>query len=405
MRLIRWLAVAGALLALAAPSQAAVTMQYPPDSDEFSAIGCSGATCLLTGGSETTHGPAVVVMNNGQAGAVQPLSADASPLVAAACASADTCFAVGGNQLYTVTGGNLGQPQPLGDNADVHTISCPGANLCFAGGADTNPSDQQQGAVITISDGQVSSEQFVDGTVDVADLSCPSVSRCVAVGSNANARTGFFTFTDGRPGDFHPLATPDAKSTGITGVDCPTVDRCVAVGLNYAAAITGDTAGRWVQVNGISSLDEFACWAATQCAGTPTDQPDLVAIDSTFQFQADVNLNTPMRAADGVACPSATVCYVVGRSNDATTFGAIATVPTSDLAPVPGAAPARCKVPRLKGLTVAKAKKKLAKAHCKLGKVTRKRVTKKKSKKHVLSQRPQKGSFAAGKKIAVTVGR
>src|SRR4051794_16192174 len=165
MGTIRLLAVAAALVAFAAPSQAAVTMQYPPDSDEFTAIGCSGSTCLLTTGSETTHGSAVLVMTDGKAGPVQSLSADTAPLVAAACGSPDNCFAVGGSQLIPVTGGSPKPAQSFGDDAEVLTIACPSANICFAGGIATNPAnDQQQGAVFTITDGQESGEQFVGGS-------------------------------------------------------------------------------------------------------------------------------------------------------------------------------------------------------------------------------------------------
>jgi hypothetical protein len=63
-----------------------------------------------------------------------------------------------------------------------------------------------------------------------------------------------------------------------------------------------------------------------------------------------------------------------------------------------------CVVPKLKGKTLAKAKKLLVKAHCKLGKVIKKKGTGKKG--TVVSSRPAAGTRApAGTKIALVVRR
>jgi hypothetical protein len=68
-------------------------------------------------------------------------------------------------------------------------------------------------------------------------------------------------------------------------------------------------------------------------------------------------------------------------------------------------APVVCKVPGLKGLTIASAKRVLRAAHCALGTVKRKQVKRKRVGK-VIAQRPRKGrSLAKGAKVAVTVGK
>jgi beta-lactam-binding protein with PASTA domain len=62
-------------------------------------------------------------------------------------------------------------------------------------------------------------------------------------------------------------------------------------------------------------------------------------------------------------------------------------------------------VPKLVGLTLKKARGKLLKAHCRLGKVTKKASSAKK-KGRVLSQKPKPGKrLANGAKVKVTIGK
>ena len=71
---------------------------------------------------------------------------------------------------------------------------------------------------------------------------------------------------------------------------------------------------------------------------------------------------------------------------------------------VPG--PPQCIVPKLKGLTVAFAKRLLGAAHCALGKVTKKKARRRSQVGKVLSQKTRAGTaLAQGTRVAVTVGR
>jgi hypothetical protein len=66
---------------------------------------------------------------------------------------------------------------------------------------------------------------------------------------------------------------------------------------------------------------------------------------------------------------------------------------------------ARCVVPKLVGLTLKKARAKLKRAHCTVGKITRKRSARSKSGK-VLSQKPKPGrKLAPAAKVSLVVGR
>ena len=69
-------------------------------------------------------------------------------------------------------------------------------------------------------------------------------------------------------------------------------------------------------------------------------------------------------------------------------------------------APVVCKVPGLKGMRIAGAKRLLRAAHCTLGKVTRKKVVKRRRIGKVIAQKPRKGkALANGAKVAVIVGK
>jgi serine/threonine-protein kinase len=67
--------------------------------------------------------------------------------------------------------------------------------------------------------------------------------------------------------------------------------------------------------------------------------------------------------------------------------------------------PVQCVVPKVVGLTLAKAKAKIKKAHCRVGKITKKHSSKKKKGK-VLKQSPKAGKhLAAASKVNLTVGK
>jgi hypothetical protein len=74
--------------------------------------------------------------------------------------------------------------------------------------------------------------------------------------------------------------------------------------------------------------------------------------------------------------------------------------------PAPIAAPVQCTVPKLVGLTLAKARTKLTRAHCKLGTVTRRTTRRTTRVGKVLTQSRKAGTKRpAGTKVNVTVGR
>jgi uncharacterized repeat protein (TIGR01451 family) len=67
--------------------------------------------------------------------------------------------------------------------------------------------------------------------------------------------------------------------------------------------------------------------------------------------------------------------------------------------------PAKCHVPKAIGLKLAKARARIIRAHCRVGKV-RKKFSSRRKKGKVIAQKPKAGkTLAAGSKIALTVGK
>jgi beta-lactam-binding protein with PASTA domain len=65
----------------------------------------------------------------------------------------------------------------------------------------------------------------------------------------------------------------------------------------------------------------------------------------------------------------------------------------------------RCKVPKVVGLTLKKARTRIVRAHCRVGKVT-KRFTTRRKKGRVLSQKPKPSRLlAAGARVTLVVGK
>ena len=400
-----------AVLALAPAAQAAPVVQPVPDSDSIDALGCSGSTCLIATGSIENQTAAVAVATDGNPGPLQSI-AEVPVLFAAACASPDTCFAVGGNtdngQVVPVAGGNVQATIDVGDVTELHSIGCASADLCFAGGTITG-SSSATGALVPITNGQPGSAQQISGTSDVIDVSCGSPTFCVAVASSGKPGgvPGFFDIVDGKADDFQPVAT--SGGVGINRIACAGPSRCLGVNVNQAMTLTNGRPGSWSRISAGDGVDagfpDVDCWSAAQCLGAGGNFPGVVPITGDARGGTPLQLDG-LSNLTAVACPAASVCYAGGQTQGSPSGGVIVTLPTGDLQfPAAAAAPPpSCVLPNLRKLTLKKAKKKIKAGHCKLGKVKRKRATKK-QRGHVISQKPRKGRYPAGRKVALVVGR
>ena len=136
-------------------------------------------------------------------------------------------------------------------------------------------------------------------------------------------------------------------------------------------------------------------------SGTVTSSPAGISCGATCsaQFNDGTSVTLSAAAASGVQftgwsgdCSGTGTCMLTMSANHSVTAG-FARIPV------------KCHVPKAVGLKLGKAKTRIVKAHCRVGKVTRKFSTRKKKGK-VLAQKPKRGkTLAKGAKVNLTVGK
>ena len=155
-----------------------------------------------------------------------------------------------------------------------------------------------------------------------------------------------------------------------------------------------------VGLSGFTPGGDAQVWRFTSAASgiqRAADQPvSATGFSATFPAQSMTMLAIPAPGtvlSNGGSSPTPTPTPLPTAS------GTPAPLPV----PVPLSAP-RCVVPKLIGLTLAKTKARLKKAHCRLGKVTKKRSPKRKGR--VIAQRPKPRSHVKpGTRVAVVLSR
>jgi hypothetical protein len=174
-----------------------------------------------------------------------------------------------------------------------------------------------------------------------------------------------------------PTLKVDAPVDGAT-VDTPSVH------------VTGTTSGSEVNANGTAAtVDQSGTWSADVML-TEGDNRILVSAynDIGVVTSAVVHVTrTPASAAAPQVDPQ------TGPQTATTT------------APVVAAKPVRCIVPKLRGKSLAKAKRLLKKAHCRLGKVSRKASTRVKPGRVVATRFKAFSRHRAGTRVRVTIAR
>ena len=172
------------------------------------------------------------------------------------------------------------------------------------------------------------------------------------------------------------LSNPSqAPATGITLTD-PLPN---GTGVNWSVDVPNSAPG-WAVVGLPPS--QTLVFGGTALAGGAVTSVHVVSATSTSSCRAYPN--TASYTAD----------YGLSGQASATTTVTCPSVPAT-----------KCKVPRVLGLKLAKARTKIRKAHCRLGKVKKKFSTRRKKGK-VIAQKPRAGKqLKAGSKVALTIGR
>ncbi len=241
---------------------------------------------------------------------------------------------------------------------------------------------------------------YSDMTVDPAD-DCTFwyTTEYYSVTSTFNWRTriGSFKF---------PSCTSTPASLSLTNsADAASVNAGSQIGFTVGLSNPGTTAATGIALsdslpsgNGVNwSVDAANSSPGWSIVGLPPSQSAAYSGTTLAgAANAHVHLVSPTTTASCAAYPNAasyTADY--GLSGQASASTTVACPPPAQ----------KCKVPKVLGLKLAKARSKIVRAHCKVGKV-RKKFSSRRKKGKVLAQKPKAGkTLGAGSKIALTVGK
>jgi PASTA domain len=374
------------------------------------------------------------------------------------CTSAGNCSAVGGYRdsagsrqglLLTEAAGTWGAGveatlpanATMGANqfVELNSVSCASAGNCSAVG-DYIDSNGGQGLLLTETAGTWGNgvkaalpANAVSGQVSVTSVSCASAGNCSAVGSyqgpsssscdRCEAAQGLLlTETAGSwragveavlPADAY-RPSPDVRLGGLgenTAVSCASAGNCSAVG-NYDSSkesggglLLSERAGRWRKgvdapagaADSVSCASSGNCSAVgwgfllTEIAGHWTVVKAALPADAATGASQSV-------ALPSVSCASAGNCSAVGGYIDGSgNYQGL----LLDSTPLP------CVVPKLKGKTVAVARRSITSHACSVGRIQH-AASQTIRKGHVISQKPKAGkrlNHAARVNLVVSKGR
>jgi hypothetical protein len=313
-----------------------------------------------------------------------------------------------------------------GGQGQLDTVSCPSVSECVAFDYSDYrlwvSADPIAGSwtAVQLPQHDASSDPFnVDMEPQFTAASCGAATSCVAFNNSGNELA---SSAPAVPASWHVLPGPKLvlghdPDTGAAirpaTLRCPSATVCVAAGVHTSGVATTANAD-----GGGTAWQVTRLYPGTDIDGNPADgplEPAVACAGPSFCIAYD---NRPLSSQalvwtlagyrgrphwsraiirirgsqDGTdllrkgACPSSSAC-VFTDNNGYAYFG------------TPGRPThVRCVVPKLKGLTVARARQALTRSHCRLGKITGHR------KGRVRSQHPKKGSrLPAGAAVSIVV--
>ena len=299
-------------MAAAAPASATASTPFA----FLAGVACTSSTACIAVGGRAGHDQRDTIFNlswNGQRWTPQvPVDANhtqPNDLNSIACASATECFAVGsvGNfnfadhrLLIEAWNDTVWSIQAFGNPKDtlntfLESVSCGGPTLCFATGEKNDNTGMQPGVVLEKWNGTAWSVQPAlpepSGALGIGmhGVSCVSSTDCTGVGESYTPRFAQSTLAEHWNGQqwsiepTPPLASGDQPFLNAASCSGAT---CMATGLDFTN-------------NGVPPLAEWfngTSWSVTHLA-TPAGATNLVV--------------------NGVDCTSATNCYAVGGSTNA----------------------------------------------------------------------------------------
>jgi hypothetical protein len=357
---------------LATPSVAGAVAQDVPSIGTFNGVACpSSSLCLGVGAIFTTA-------SSGAMGAVAPLSAASGAvsggqsvqtiegteqLAAVSCPSAEQCLAVGENSdatkgvavpLSPATGDvTVGQGVQSIPGIFMAAVACSSTTRCVAVGH--APDGQGVAVPLDPATGAISTGENVQtipgiGGLGLEGVACPTATQCLAVGEDASRSAGAAVPLDPTTGAISAGGgVQSVTSKGVlVDISCPSASSCLAVGWGAdqpSVAVPLDPAtamvpsGQMGQTisSGQATLSAVACPSVSQCLAVGNDDGDpsngqavpLNPVTGAISSEQAVQNLAGTGALNGVACPIATQCLVVGSGFGASGGAALVLSPAT----------------------------------------------------------------------------
>lgn len=362
----------GTVPAAAGPASAAAA-----ENGLFDGVTCLSASNCFAVGESTVTGTsgdhALIEHWNGTRWAVESVAAPKPSsfpqLLAVACSSVHSCFAVGDYSLSSTRSAPLAEhwngstwtaqylPEPpRGSDGSLAAIACPGRHICVAvgsyetqGGNVQNLADSWNGtkwtfAVPTGSNGELN---------ELSGVACTSDASCTAVGRDGAVQVTFAGHWNGRTWAVQKTPNPAGMQTpGLSGVSCHTYAMCMAVGTSNVGVETETLAERWqgsrwsivpsknpsTATHPDSYLVGVSCPSATRCvsvgekAVTVTREAPMAELWNGSRWSTMSVPDSPATGNDNlaaVACTGSSACVAVGYSVTSEETGAGSTLAES----------------------------------------------------------------------------
>jgi photosystem II stability/assembly factor-like uncharacterized protein len=248
-------------------------------------------------------------------------------LTAISCPSTSMCYAVSDDGDYVVSrdsgsewtigeglvngsavkgGGGL---DPYGD-----AIACPSTTMCVTNGAaNLGPDSIPSGILVTADSGRTWNQEKLPLLMGVFGVACPSTRVCFAIGAGgigAHEFGAIISSIDAGRSWRTSLDTPGPHDLGE--IACPAATTCLSGDEGGSSLnVTTDSGGSWTTRTfpaGMGGVGSVTCPSITVCYAA-TDRGILATVDSgsTWSFKSFL----PDMFLAALACPSVTTCYAI----------------------------------------------------------------------------------------------
>lgn len=314
-----------AIAVSAASPASANVLATVPGASLLTGVACASAqTCVAVGQAGAQQQgvvvPAADPATNSAVGSVEPV-ANTNELYSVACATTSSCIAVGTGYVASegvivpVTNGVAGGAIAVSGTAYLHGVACYTSTVCVAVGWQTGNfgGNSYVGVVVPLVGNTPGAVEQISGSLFLNAVSCGANGSCVAVGSNTSGHGIVVPITNGTSGGAEP-----AGESELEGVGCEAATSCVAVGGDTVVPIADGAPGSTEPQSGASTLWGAGCATTTTCwvAGSDANAPPdggVARIDNGSPPEATLPVSGTSRFY-GIACVEQSSCVAVGQA-------------------------------------------------------------------------------------------